>query len=223
MKKIISLILLLASLVLNASAQKLTYGAHVGINFSGYYGGDQYRVYNEQVKTGYEAGGDVSYHLGSNFMLLSGLNFAQSGGKFSTMSPYISTTGKQITEFEEVNTKILSFEMPVKIGYDIKLGNSFSVIPNVGMFARYTVASIKSNVITADGRARKWKGTDDFNEDSHHLEAFNKFDYGIVCGIDLLFLNHYSLSASYKHGLKKVQPQFGMKSWSADVSVGYRF
>lgn len=224
MKKIFYLTLLFfAAFSMNVSAQKLTYGAHVGINFSGYQGGDQYRVYDEKAKTGYEVGADVGYSLGSNFMLLSGLNFAQSGGKFSTMSPYIGTTGNQITEFKEVNTKVLSFEIPVKIGYDFKIGQNFSIIPNAGMFFRYTIASIKSDVITADGKNQKWKSTDDFNEDSHHLDAFKKFDYGFVGGVDLLFNKHYSLSASYKHGLKKMQPQFDMKSWTADVSVGYRF
>lgn len=208
---------------INVNAQKLTYGAHVGINFSGYHGGDAYRVYDEKAKTGYEIGGDIGYRLGSNFILLLGLNFSQSGGRFSTMSPYISTTGNQITEFKEVNTKVLSFEIPLKIGYDFKIGQNFSIIPNVGMFARYTVASIKSDVVTADGKTQKWKSTDDFNEDSHHLDAFKKFDYGVVGGVDLLFKKHYTLSANYKHGLKKMQPQFGMKTWSADVSVGHCF
>lgn len=224
MKKIFCFtLLLLAAFSLNSSAQKLTYGAHVGINFSGYHGGDAYRVYDEKAKTGYEVGGDIGYRLGSNFMLLSGLNFSQSGGRFSTMSPYISTAGNQVTEFKEINTKVLSFEIPLKIGYDFKIGQNFSIIPNVGMFARYTVASIKSDVVTADGKALKWKSTDDFNEDSHHIDAFKKFDYGFVGGVDLLFAKHYLLSASYKHGLKKMQPQFGMKTWTADVSVGYRF
>lgn len=213
----------MTAFVLNVNAQKLTYGAHIGINFSGYHGGDKYRVYDEKAKTGYEAGADVGYRLGSNFMLLSGLNFAQLGGQFSSMSPYMSTNGNQITEFKEINTKVLSFEIPVKIGYDFKISKNFSIIPNAGMFFRYTIASIKSNVVSADGKTMKWKSTDDLNDDSHHIDAFKRFDYGIVGGVDLLFANHYSLSASYKQGIKNIQPQFGMKTCTANMSVGYRW
>lgn len=215
--------MLITAFGLNVNAQKLTYGAHVGVNFSGYQGGDGYHLYDEKVRTGYEIGGNIGYKLGYNFILLTGLNFSQSGGRFSTMSPYISETGSQTTEFKEVNTKVLSFEIPLKIGYEFNIGHNFSIIPNAGMFARYAIASIKSNVITADDRTQKWKCTDDFNDESHHIDAFKKFDYGFVGGVDMIFSGHYSLSADYKHGLKKIQPQFGMKSWSANISVGYRF
>jgi hypothetical protein len=208
---------------LDASAQKLTYGAHVGINFSGYHVGNEYQVYDEKAKTGYNLGADLCYHLGSNIMLLSGVDFSQSGGKFSTMSPYISTTGNQATEFKEVNTKVLSFEIPVKIGCDIKVSNNFSIIPNAGLFARYAVASIKGNVITADGEVQKWKSTDDYDKDSHHIDAFKRFDYGVIGGVNMIFANHYTFSASYKEGLKKIQSQYDMKTWSANLSVGYRW
>lgn len=199
--------------------QKISYGVHTGINISGYHGGDANRVYDNSTKVGGEVGGDFNYHFTPHWMLMSGLNFAQSGGRFAVMSPYAMSAYAE--EFKEVNTRVLSFEIPLKIGYDINLGHNFSIIPNVGMFARYTVATFKSNIILADGSTQKWNSTKDFDKGSYHIDAFKRFDYGLVGGIDFRFANHYSVSANYKLGLKDQQTQYNLKSNSLNLSVGY--
>lgn len=219
-KRLATLALLICSLA-TASAQKVDFGAHAGINVSGFHGGDPYLVYDKSTKVGAEIGGDVTFHLSSHLMLLSGLNFSQYGGKFSVMSPYIGAVSNQLTEFKEVNTRVLSLEIPLKIGYEFNIGNNFSIIPNAGVFGRYTVASIKSDVIQANGTTQKWNSLKDYDKDLHHIDAFKRFDYGIVGGVDFRIAKHYSVSASYKHGLKSQQPQYNLKSNSFNVSVGY--
>ena len=102
MKKRILLFVLLLTSGVATFGQRFNYGVHVGMNVSGYQGGDAYRIYDESAKVGAEIGGDISYRLTSHLLLLSGLNLSQYGGKFSVMSPYVRVTSAQITEFKEV-------------------------------------------------------------------------------------------------------------------------
>lgn len=93
MKKRILLFVLLLTSGVATFGQRFNYGVHVGMNVSGYQGGDAYRIYDESAKVGAEIGGDISYRLTSHLLLLSGLNLSQYGGKFSVMSPYVGVTG----------------------------------------------------------------------------------------------------------------------------------
>lgn len=221
MKKRILLFILLLTSGVATFGQRFNYGVHVGMNVSGYQGGDAYRIYDESAKVGAEIGGDISYRLTSHLLLLSGLNLSQYGGKFSVMSPYVGVTSAQITEFKEVNTQTLSFELPIKVGYEFNMGHNFSIIPSIGMFGRYAVASLKGDVVSANGLSQKWHSTTDYDQDYHHIDAFKRWDYGAECGIDFRFARHYSVSASYKHGLKSLQPQYNLKSNAFSLSVGY--
>lgn len=215
--------LLLAASCPTGRAQRLGYGAHVGINFSGFNSSSSQLVYDNKTKVGCETGVDLFYHLGSHFVGITGLNVLQTGGKFAVMSPYVSALGNQATEYKNVNTRVLSFEIPLKIGYDFKLGNSFSLIPNAGIFARYTVVSFKDDVVTVNGGRDQWKATSGYDKDSHHIDPVRRFDYGYVAGVDMVYAKHYALSAAYKRGLNTMQSQYGLKTWSANVSLGYRW
>lgn len=76
MKKRILLFVLLLTSGVATFGQRFNYGVHVGMNVSGYQGGDAYRIYDESAKVGVETGGDISYRLTSHLLLLSGLNFS---------------------------------------------------------------------------------------------------------------------------------------------------
>lgn len=112
MKRVILLLVLPFIAVATTFGQKISYGVHTGINISGYHGGDANRVYDNSTKVGGEVGGDFNYHFTPHWMLMSGLNFAQSGGRFAVMSPYAMSAYAE--EFKEVNTRVLSFEILAK-------------------------------------------------------------------------------------------------------------
>lgn len=125
-----SCMLLFGSLSLPAMAQRLSYGVHAGVSLSGFHGGKTYIVYDSKAQMGYELGFDLACNFGGNVIAMTGFGLSQQSGRFSAMSPYISSMGNQATEFPSIKTKVLSLEVPLKIGYDIKPAKNFSLVPN---------------------------------------------------------------------------------------------
>lgn len=223
MKKVLILLFgITAFLCQSIYAQDLKMGLHVGGNLSGYTGGKQYIIYDKSNKVGYEIGADIQYFLKNKISIASGISLLQTGGKFSVMSSYTSSIGHGETEFPAVNTKALSLEIPLKFGYDISLCNGFALTPNVGVYGRYGVSSIKDKVkIIGDKTNYKWDSYKDFNKDMHHIDAFKKFEYGVLIGISTKISNHYVISLNYKRGLNTLSSQYDLKKSDLSCTIGY--
>ena len=143
MKKTIIAATLFTACCLHAQAQTWSYGLHAGINSSGYTGGKAYTIYGNSDRIGYEVGGDIRYTLHGGLLFASGLSILQTGGQFAVMSDYVGATGHGETAFPEVNTRLLSAEIPLKAGWDFRLGRNVVLSPHIGAYARYALASIK--------------------------------------------------------------------------------
>lgn len=206
----------------NIHAQDLRMGFHIGGNLAGYTGGKQYIIYDKSSKAGYEVGTDIQYLLKNKISIASGISLLQTGGKFSVMSSYASSTGHGETEFPTVSTKALSLEIPLKFGFDISLSNGFVLTPTVGAYGRYALSSIKDKVnIIGDKTNYKWDCYKDFNKDMHHIDAMKKFEYGVVVGIGTKISNHYMISLNYKRGLNTLSSQYELKKSDFSCTIGY--
>lgn len=225
MKKIYLLATLLLMLMpLNMKAQQLKLGVHAGVNTSGFCGGDAYKVYDRSNKIGFEVGGDVDYTLRNGLLFHSGLSLLQTGGSFSVMSSYVGTNGQLQTEFPEVNAKLISFEIPLQIGYEISLSDGFSITPKAGVYGRFAIASPKGDVRAASEKtSTKWDCLEDYNNGSYHLDALNRWDAGVIAGVEATLFKHYTISASYKRGMTDLSSQYGYKSQSFSLNVGYKW
>lgn len=208
----------------NLHAQKIELGVHSGVNVSGFTGGTPYKVYDKLMKIGYEAGGDIRLALGCGWALYTGISLVEAGGKFATMSDYVSATGQGMTEYSGVTIHTLAVEIPVKLGYDIVRSENFRLTPFVGVFGRYSIASIQSHVqMAGSDTSVKWNCLKAFNQESHHIDALKRFDAGTVMGVESLFSGHYLFSADYRRGFTDRSPQFNLKQQGFTFSLGYRW
>lgn len=217
MKFILLSVCLTVSLA-SVHAQDWSVGAHAGVNMSSFVGGNVYTVYEQGFKTGYEIGGDVRYTLKNGLNTSMGISLVQTGGEFSTTSSYY----ERDTQFSPVNARMLSLEIPLKIGYDFKVSHHLSFNPFVGAYSRYAFASFKDDVtITPLIETHRWNCFDDFNHNHYHLDGFQRFDAGVIVGVETNIAKHYVASFSYKRGLTELSKQFGVKSQTFTLSVGY--
>lgn len=223
MKKTIFAAALFTLCCLHTQAQTWNYGLHAGINSSGYTGGKAYTIYGKSNCIGYEVGGDIRYTLRSGLLFASGLSILQIGGQFAVMSDYAGATGHGETAFPEVNTKLLSLEMPLKVGYDFKLGSKVVLSPHIGIYARYALASIKDDVRTNDGSVEKWSCLKDYSKGYRHIEAMKRCDAGLTAEVELRLFHHYLLTAGYRRGFVKQSAQYGLKRQMFSVALGYLF
>ncbi|MBR6285708.1 MAG: outer membrane beta-barrel protein, partial [Bacteroidaceae bacterium] len=206
----------------SVSAQELKLGVHVGGNVSGFAGGRQYVVYDKTTKAGLELGADVQYLMKNRLCIASGLSLVQTGGKFSVMSSYVNQSGSGYTEFPAVNAKALSLEIPLKLGYNIAIGERVDLVPMVGAYARYGLSAIKDDVnITGYNDGYKWNCYTDLNKDNHHIDALKRFEYGVVVGVGAKVANHYTISLNYLKGLNTLSKQYNLKKSNLAITIGY--
>lgn len=231
MKKIIIVLTAFMLLSLSSYAQKITYGLHAGANVSNFHPKDKFRVYDSENKVGIQVGGDLYCSIKNGITLSSGLDAIFLGGKFSTMSQYVNG-GHNSTEFPEVNTKEIALEVPLKFGYKFALNDKLYIMPSVGVYCRYSILSIKDNVVsmandeTNTTVTEKWNCFKDYvnpKNQSMVIPAFNRWDFGLNAGVQAVAANHYSISASYSRGLKNHSEKYELKNEDFRFSLGYIF
>lgn len=217
-KKIILSFVCAIAFLMQAHAQEWSFGAHAGVDVSNFVGGNGFKVYDEASKVGYEVGGDARYVLKNGVNFSAGLSLVQTGGKFSAFN------NSHKPGLAPINVRMLSLELPVKVGCDFKVARGFSVIPFVGAYGRYALASLKDNVTIAPlGETYKWNCYEDFKRYYYQIDAFRRFEIGVTAGVDLQVCKHYNVSFCYKRGLTELSRQYGFKSQTFSFSIGYRW
>nr|MCR5312996.1 hypothetical protein [Bacteroidaceae bacterium] len=80
-----------------------------------------------------------------------------------------------------------------------------------------------SDMLRYCNTSEKWNCLKDYNNGAYHLDALKRFDIGLQLGIDATLLSHYVIGLKYKHGFSECFKQFGLKSHSFGMTLGYRF
>lgn len=225
MKKIV----LTALCVLQVSgmfAQSWKFDVHAGANRSKLAGGDKYTVYDSKNRFGGQVGANACYIFKGGLVLSSGLDLVQSGGKYSTYTfVYNDNAGSPFTEFEEIKSSELSFEVPLKIGWLFHLSRNLDLLPLAGVYGRYSFAS--------DGSSCKLAGSnrnididchkDEYPDDTHLISAYKKFDFGYNLELKLAVSQHYMFGIGYSRGLTDKSNQYQVKNSDLRFTVGYIF
>lgn len=221
------MIILLALFSSQSKAQKWNYGVHAGVDVYSFYSVDQIKVYDQKTNFGFVVGSDLKYTLHNNIILFSSFDVTLHVGEFSAFSDYHREQNGVDTEFPQIKTKKMCVEVPIAIGYDLRLSDKFSFIPSIGIYSRYAFTSIKDRVITNIGYGKtvsdEWKCLDGYVCNGHRIEAFKHFDTGFKIKAELIFTSHYSLSATYQKGFIEQNKQFGIKEQNMRLCLGYYF
>lgn len=224
-------LILLMLLILPLSAQ-VKIGVEAGMNLSNYLSSASSKYGPEQIggmKAGFQFGATVDYELGKHWMLLSGLSWMQYR---STMK----MTDHMVSYFPKTEIKMNSLVLPLKVGYNIRLSDNFSLIPSVGLYASYgfSAGSCSLDIVHQKGdemstESTTWKPFDGYSYKvgdtnvNAELQAFRHLEYGGTLGIKGVVADHYTVGFNYTVGIKKVQEQNGLRNSTFQFSVGYRF
>lgn len=210
----------------NLFAQEMSYGVHAGFNLSKVIG-NEYQVYDVKYRVGWQIGGNVKYTTKNNVQIGSGLEMKISKDQFAVMSDYASVSGRPMTLFPIVRTAAVSVGVPVSVGYKIDFMDFISLIPNIGVYASYGVASLNDDVQTRDSEGHdlleQWKCYDGYGNGARHIKAFNRFSFAPRIGLDVLVSKHYMLSIAFQKDVTKLSRQYGCKMQSLTLNIGYSF
>lgn len=185
-----------------------TIGAQVPVRL-GVTGGINFNKYNENsdFRTSFHIGMTSDITLGSNFYLAPSLLFIGKGHKSITF--FFPELSPDPIYFKKESYYL---EMPVHVGYNIKLGNSMSFLVSAGPYFSLGLFGKHKNTL-GDSQTMYKKGTGD-----------KRFDMGLGGKIHLRFSDHYQLGVGYDWGiLKTTGNDSDSKNRNLSVSVSYLF
>lgn len=162
-------------------------------------------------RTGFFAGGYVNIPITEQFSIEPSLLYSQKGyelrGEFSVKGAEFLSAGAKA----QLNTTYIDLPVVAKANF-----NGFQV------FAGPQVSYL------ADAKLRTTVGALGFNIVDNTIDAkgqFNNIDFALTGGVGYQFGNGFSVSASYDHGLSKVDNGQNFDSYNRafKVGVGFKF
>ena len=160
-------------------------------------------------RTGFFAGAYTNIPLGAGISVEPGIGYTQRGYEMK------GELGIKGMEFVGANAKAQLtshyIDMPVVIKADLGGFNIFAG-PQVSYLA-------KSDLKTTAGVL----GFNILNETMDATEQFNRWDAGITGGIGYRFGNGVNITASYDHGLSKVDANKNFDAYNRSIKVGLGF
>lgn len=235
MKKIyfVSLMVLLA--FTSASAQ-VKFGVEVGMNASQVIS-NKYAEGNGRV-SGFQIGGTVDYQFTEHWTLMSGLSFIQKGGELNQELFVSGGNGSSFLlgapNFDRISLKMNYLELPVKIGFSIRINDQVRLMPSAGLYVSYGFnagnCSLNAYKDVRDSRGHftqvKWKPFDGYNDPTYSktpLDKLEHLDFGGVVGLKTVISDHFTASFNYSHSIRPIQRQMDLRNSSFQLSVGYQF
>lgn len=230
MKKVL-LLVSCAFAFLQANAQGMKFGVHAGTDVMWYSSSFKPPFGESDMKAGLVVGGDAVYTFSNNIALASGLDLLVSNGQFNAHSVYYLNG----LMFDKVEVKTMSLEIPLKAGYRFNVGKSVSLMPMVGVYGRYGLASFSGDVVSNiaseppyDGYAmtEEWKPYDGYvnsKASAYAISPMKRWDFGCSVEVRLAVKEHYFISAGYRRGLLKQQDFYRLYGNNLRFALGYVF
>lgn len=162
-----------------------------------------------ESRTGFYGGVDVNIPLGKNFSFSPGLMYAQKG---VSMKGELGIKGVEflgVNAGAELQNDYVDIPVLVKAnvgGLELFAGPQFSYL-------------INSKLKTQAGLL----GINLLNKSFDVSDQFNKWDAAIAGGVGYTFKNGLSLSASYDHGLSKIDNGTSVNAYNRSFKIGAAF
>lgn len=179
-------------------------------------------------KPGFQVGAGVNYNFAGSFFAGTGLYYTTKGSilevtrESSIEGPVVKTESRQT-----INQYYL--QLPVKIGYQFKLGEKVTGIVHTGAYYAY---GIGGKTIDRNIHSGGFSGMDKSESKTFGKKSLKKADYGWLGGIGasiskMLIMLHYEIgirdiNQDNKHELSSHNTK-SYKNRNASLTLGYRF
>ncbi len=212
MKKLI-LMLVCALATLNLAAQtRISWNVNLGLGVSTWMGKDAdgaKGLFNPKVGVG------IDIPLTNLISFQSGLSWVSKGASYETSGDIFDLDGNLETK---VNQNY--FQMPLLAAFHLGTGSSFDLVLKAGGYLAYGVCG-KSEV-EYDDLTLGWKTFGDSKIENVTIPGLNRFDGGIITGIDFDFPTWF-VGCEGEFGLAKIADGDAPRNFAFFVNVGYKF
>lgn len=202
-------------------------GIHVGIGHS-----DALSKAKHSGMVSYTAGVFGEYRFGSGFVLHGELNYVNKGATLD--KPEMQQWNGIINRYE---FHLDYVEVPLSMGYALRLGDEFAITPRAGMYAAYgvggygllTTDNLKADQDPGIMRVEPFKVTQGkmpAQNAQYFFDAFQRQNVGIVLSVDTDISKRFRLSLNSQFGLLYPLAQYSTGSVhlrNITLSIGYAF
>ncbi len=219
MKKQILLLAAIAFTTVSFAQKKTSFEIKAGISHSGLRG-DAMNNLQELIdfadgyisttnRTGFFAGGNITVPLTNSISIQPGLYYSQKGyalkGKMNVKGlEFLGANAKA-----QLNTQYIDLPVVIK-------GN----VGGLQLFAGPQLSYLaKAELRTTAGAL----GFNLYNDKFDATDEFNKWDAGVIGGIGYQLNNGLNISASYEHGLSRVDADKRFESYNRSFKIGVGF
>lgn len=236
-KLLFIIVLLSVTLSVDAQKKRLLGDFKIGANFSemDIAGANKYKV----PRVGFHFGGSLSYRMFSNTYIQGGFYLTKKGLKQHD-TEIIPGNDESIGEYIENDLKMTLdvnyVQIPVMLGFEIPLSNSFSINLYGGAYGGY---AFKGYIVPRRGTITYWTAGqkevavyDDDDIDIFDSRRIKRFDYGMIGSVGLVY-DIYSLTFNYEHGLYDIADinsfadangvKRALKNRNMSIALGFRF
>lgn len=217
MKRMFLLASLMLFLSVSAYSQYWSIGPEAGYNRNKFYESG----YKATPRDGFRIGFLAGYTFKSNVVLETGLAYDKKAGKIS---------GGDLKDFNVYYISAYSLpylHIPLLAGYRFRI-DCFDILPQAGFYLDagvgdgsgymgYYDSYIGSDVESAVSMFEPSDGSPRSNQAS-----FERLDAGLMFALSMQY-KRVRFKLSYKHGLKSVEPVYGLRNGTFGASVAYMF
>lgn len=248
MKKILSLVIVLAMVAGNANAFEFQYESESGLSFMGLFGMNVSKLQNSglDAKVGAMMGARADYMLpgGRGTYVTAGVDWTMKGGKVS--AEYLELDGQDLSA--TAKCPLHYFEIPVRVGFRYNFMEDLGVYGELGPY--FAVGVGGKNRMSIDGDGEEINELEDMltykafkkTSDIEKINNYQRWDAGIGFRVGVEYNNHYNLMFGCDWGLADIyRDSFRdtyhdslkaqgidtslpkVKNFNFSITLGYRF
>jgi hypothetical protein len=216
--------LIAAILVSSSSFSQTALNVHAGLNFSTMSISDNDQSFNDGLSTlaGYQFGTTIEFSLGNLISLETGLKLATRGYNYYELRTDSFGAAVWTTE-TTADLKALYIDLPVRMNFNIGIGENSSLKIGVGPYAAFGIQASEHaiEVITNEHETAT-----DSDENTDAFMYRNRLDYGLTAQVGFKYKS-VLVQANYDFGLRNMDwnPSNGFKALHRvfGISLGYQF
>ncbi len=213
-------------LITKAQDNRWEFGVQAGLNLSDGIEKADYILGNQTIKPGFQVGAIAVYKVNYGLQLQSGLAFTTKGSKSTKHDVWLGTGNPPITTMI-TTTNFMYAQLPLKLAYQLNIGEQFKVTPNAGVYLAYGIGGKQVLKSSTTGNAMEDRKVtyDSFADDS---DGYKRFDNGISVGVTVQF-NKYTLAGDYEIGSANIArnpneyQKYSFRNRNIGITIGYIF